>query len=182
MREEAMPCQKSMWVVVVEWLIALVAIAGLIYVFWVNDNETLKMMAGIVLVVAMFGFAIFKRGSARMVEEKESGISKVVLLDEEGESAKEWYIRGVVSLLIGKSSHQQEVDIDLGGTEYAALISKQHAVLNHANGHWYIEDADSQNGTGLQKANQKRKVKLERPEKLDSGDVIYIANTRLLLK
>jgi pSer/pThr/pTyr-binding forkhead associated (FHA) protein len=69
--------------------------------------------------------------------------------------------------------------------EYASLISKQHAVLNHASGIWYLEDLDSRNGVGIKKqgtGGTKQLLENENPHKVDSGDMIYIANTRLLVK
>ncbi|MGC5325331.1 FHA domain-containing protein [Brevibacillus sp. SYSU BS000544] len=184
MQDVARTYQKSGWIIVLELLIIIVSIIGLIYVYGINDNTNVKIGVGILLVVGLIGVFVVKGRAANPVIERATGITKVVLLDEDGESTKEWYIHGGTSLLIGKSTPEHEVDIDLADTEYAALISKQHAVLNHASGQWYIEDVDSRNGTGIQKSNHKSRSKLEQenPQKLESGDIIYIASTRLMIK
>lgn len=177
--------QKSFRVKLIELLIACLSIGALIYVFGYTDSNALKIFTGIAFGLFLFGVFIVKVGAPDETEEKkETGITKLVLLDEDGESVKEWFIQGATSLLIGKSTSQNEVDIDLSDAEYAALISKQHAVLNYASGSWFIEDIHSRNGTGIKQANSrdKNRLEIEQPYKVKAGDIIYIANTRLLLK
>ncbi|NRR04874.1 FHA domain-containing protein [Brevibacillus sp. RS1.1] len=177
--------QKSIRVKLIELLISILVISALIYVFGYTDSNALKIFTGIAFGLFLFGVIIVRFGSPDEPEpKKEDGVTKLVLLDEEGESVKEWLIQGETSLLIGKSSAQNEVDIDLADAEYAALISKQHAVLNQASGDWFIEDIHSKNGTGIKQPNKrdKSKLEIEQPHKVKAGDIIYIANTRLLLK
>ena len=87
-------------------------------------------------------------------------------------------------MIIGKSSTDNNVDIDLRGAEYESLINYEHAVLNNVSGLWYIEDIDSMNGIGIKKARKFKKhtLKYEMPYRISKGDTIYIANTRLLVK
>jgi pSer/pThr/pTyr-binding forkhead associated (FHA) protein len=86
--------------------------------------------------------------------------------------------------LIGKNSKENEVDIDLNDTDYASLVSRHHAVLNFAEGSWFIEDIGSVNGSGIKRTDESSKFKMEKgkPYKISSGDIIYIANTKLLTK
>lgn len=86
--------------------------------------------------------------------------------------------------MVGKNTRNNEVDVDLTDAEYAYLISKQHAVLNFAADNWYIEDIGSSNGVGIRtiKDNLKRKLDKDSPYRLDLGDIIYIANTKLIIK
>lgn len=49
-------------------------------------------------------------------------------------------------------------------------VSNRHAVLNYRNGHWWIEDAFSKNGTYL------NEEKIVTPTILISGDDIHIGN------
>lgn len=113
-----------------------------------------------------------------------SGIQKLIMKDEEGRNVKEWYVEGKKSLLIGRKTQDNEVDIDLSESEYVTLISKQHAVLNFSDNVWYIEDIGSSNGTSLKKISESKKSKLEQGTlyKIGPGDTIYIANTRLVVK
>ncbi|GJM71787.1 hypothetical protein HMSSN036_40030 [Paenibacillus macerans] len=76
------------------------------------------------------------------------------------------------------------MDIDLTDCEYASLVSPEHAVLNRVGAEWYIEDAESYSGTGIRKAGRSDANRLiaEEPVRVGAGDMIFIANTRLLIK
>ncbi len=115
---------------------------------------------------------------------KTDYISKVLMLNEYGAPIKEWNITGMVSVIIGKDNNIYDVDIDLSGSVYSALISSQHAVLNYCNNGWFIEDHYSDNGILIEKSYNKGKLdKIDsgEPYKIDFGDIIYIANTKLLV-
>ncbi|MFD3260903.1 FHA domain-containing protein [Paenibacillus lentus] len=111
-------------------------------------------------------------------------VAKIVLLDDDGERVKEWYVKGETSVLIGKNTQRGEVDIDLSDCEYASLVSSEHAVLNRVGDQWFIEDADSHSGTGIRKAgrSEANRLVVEEPVQIGTGDMIFIANTRLLVK
>ncbi|MNJ39537.1 FHA domain protein [compost metagenome] len=111
-------------------------------------------------------------------------ISKIVLLDDDGERMKEWYVKGETSVLIGKNTSRGEVDIDLSDCEYASIVSPEHAILNRVGDQWFIEDADSHSGTGIRKAgrSESNRLVVEEPIQISTGDMIFIANTRLLIK
>ncbi len=110
-------------------------------------------------------------------------ISKLLLLDDEGGIMKEWHLLGRPSLLIGRSYKNEEVDIDLSDQQYAVLVSQQHAVINCADGIWYIEDVSSANGIGVRRRTSTDIVKIrnDRPYKLANGDVIFIGKIKLLV-
>lgn len=116
---------------------------------------------------------------------KAEELKKILMIGEDGEVREEWDIKGRKSLLIGKRNSQIDVDIDLSGAEYSALISKQHAIMNRASDdNWYIEDLGSCNGIGMQKRNAVGKYRLNREglHKVHKGDIIYIANTMLFIE
>jgi hypothetical protein len=176
---------SSGWTMFIDTCIVLVGAAMFIYVYWGDTSFMLKAIVSSVLIfvsVWLLLYSLLK--PAQKKTPSSEGITKLVMLDEDGQSRKEWYIHGEISLLIGKSSNQSEVDIDLSESEYASLISKQHAVLNYVSGSWFIEDVESRNGVGVKKARQKEKTRLEldEPHRIGSGDILYIANTRLLVK
>lgn len=166
-------------------LIALVVAEMLYYTYRVNTEKPPQWG------VAVIGLAILCYGlTARVLRQRVGAkrtravVSKLVLLDEDGESVKEWLIQGETSLLIGKSSSREEVDIDLSDTEYASLISPQHAVLNYSEGSWFLEDLDSRNGIGIRAAGRSAAARLDpdAAHRLANGDLIYVANTRILAK
>lgn len=175
---------KPLSIKVIDSLIIITIISALFYTYAMNTQVMLKLLAGFLLLISVIWVLIVQGKKSMNQEWTPARINKLVLLDEEGESLKEWYIQGATSLLIGKGSTDHEVDIDLHDVEYASLISKEHAVLNYYSGNWYLEDIDSQNGVGIRKGGERaaNRLEVDEPLEIDFGDVIYIANTRLLVK
>lgn len=112
-----------------------------------------------------------------------NSIQELILLDENEKPIKAWDLSGKVSLLIGRDNPQEPVDIDLEECEYSALIDEQHAVLNYCLDAWYVEDLNSHNGIRVRKVDDGLcyRVMKDRPCRLTAGDLIYIANTKLLI-
>ncbi|MNN55177.1 FHA domain-containing protein FhaB [compost metagenome] len=128
---------------------------------------------------------VWTRGAPkRDSHQEEKEIFKIVLLDDDGERVKEWFVKGETSVLIGKSTQNGEVDIDLSDCEYASLVSPEHAVMNRVGNEWFIEDVESHSGTGIRKAGRSdaNRLVIEEPVRVGAGDMILIANTRLLIK
>lgn len=117
-------------------------------------------------------------------EKNRVPASKLVLLNEEGTSLLSWSLQSKTSLIIGKSTDKEPVDVDLGGSAVATMISKQHAVLNYTDNGWYIDDIDSKNGTRVKKITQNSimDVKLVGAIEVEPGDIIYIANAMLQIQ
>lgn len=109
------------------------------------------------------------------------GPTRLELLNEEGTAMKSWELFDRVSLVIGKDMGENQVDIDLKGSVYASMIDVEHAVLNYANGVWYIEDLGSRNGVSVKKAGNNKEYRLSQtqPCKLDQGDIIFLGMTQL---
>ena len=116
------------------------------------------------------------------LEKKQ--IEHIFLKDSEDYDIKIWKIGRATSLLIGKQSPRNRVDIDVSEGIYSNLVSRAHGILNRVNGIWYYEDLGSQNGSGIERSLDKRKIKLKKniPVKVESGDIIYLATTKILLK
>lgn len=174
--------------------VAAISLTVLYYIFFINRDMGAQWVTGVIVILSGGAYLLLKylpvylpasKGSrVRKKTAVSSRVVKLVLLDDDGTSVKEWYIQGETSVLIGKSTKSSEADIDLSDTPYASLISPQHAVLNKASGQWYIEDIDSTSGVGIRKGNQSRanKLEIEEPSLIEAGDLIYIANTRILVK
>jgi hypothetical protein len=110
-------------------------------------------------------------------------IKHIVLKDDEGYDIKTWKIENIPSVLIGKESSKSRVDIDLSKTVYSSLLSREHGVLNNTGEGWFFEDLGSMNGSGVEKKDTGRKIKITpgKPIKVEIGDIIHISNTKLLL-
>ena len=119
------------------------------------------------------------------IEDLEKNqIEHIFLKDSEDYDMKIWKIGRATSLLIGKQSPRNRVDIDVSEGIYSNLVSRAHGILNRVNGIWYYEDLGSQNGSGIERSLDKRKIKLKKniPVKVESGDIVYLATTKILLK
>ncbi len=170
------------------------ALIGIISVFFslaIYFGE-INFYAKIFLIIC--GAAIFSHSTFtlyRILKEKNSAqenfysknISQISLLNQKGEIISSWELYGKNSAVIGKDFGENQVDIDLSETPYAAMIDIEHAVLNYADGNWYIEDLDSQNGISIKKFGQEEIYKLSssQPCKLDFGDIIFIGVCQLKL-
>lgn len=170
------------WVINV--FIGIVLLGALSYVYLINTNIRLKWIATWTVVLLVFIYIIQLTVYVLLYEKRKSGISQIILKGEDGRNIKVWELQNQSSLLIGKKMRDNDVDIDLSIADYAALISKEHAVLNYAGDQWYIEDIGSTNGSGIKRRdeNSKEKMIVGKPYPLNAGDIIYIANTQLLMK
>lgn len=114
-------------------------------------------------------------------DKKEKAISKIYLLDKTDAVITDWELYGKVSMVIGKDIGENFVDIDLSQSPYAAMVDVEHAILNYADGNWYIEDLDSRNGISIRKFGVQKAYRLsaQEPCKLDFGDIIFIGNCKL---
>ncbi len=110
------------------------------------------------------------------------GIERLILLDEQNKPVKSWDMEGRTAMLIGRSGGEEDVDVDLEDCAYSSFIDFLHAALNFAQDQWYVEDLGSQNGIKIRKVVDGECYKvMGRPCKVEAGDILYIANTRLLL-
>lgn len=111
-------------------------------------------------------------------------IGTLVLLNDEMKPVKEWNLRGKSGLLIGRMEAEEPDEINLCDVAAAALIDKEHALLNYTHGNWYIEDLDTKNGTGIQKGGKGEILWLidQTPYQIQQNDILYIADTALLIK
>lgn len=121
-----------------------------------------------------------KYGRAQSIDNR---IRELILLDEQEKPLKAWDLAGRVSVLIGRDNEDEPVDVNLEECEYSSLIDEQHAVLNYCMDAWYIEDLNSKNGIRIRKVDDGLyyRVMTNRPCRLVPGDLILIANTKLLI-
>lgn len=179
---------KRLKAVDISIVLLAVAICGFILAYY----QTYEMQQYVLLgVFACIGLYYAIRLIPAKQEEKpaaapeiKSVISGIAMLNEHGIHMKEWNLEGLVSLIIGKNTKNKEVDIDLSDSAYDALIHEEHALMNFAAGNWYLEGLHKPAGISIKKINDTTRYRLtdNKPCKLDRGDIVYIANTRLLIK
>lgn len=164
------------------------------YDLWVKGKDTI-IKAGLFLCMAviladlLYQSFLLKSASPSSRKLQESGkvkaglgIERLILLDEQNKPVKSWDMEGRTAMLIGRSGGEEDVDVDLEDCAYSSFIDFLHAALNFAQDQWYVEDLGSQNGIKIRKAVDGECYKvMGRPCKVEAGDILYIANTRLLL-
>lgn len=176
--------QRQGWIISILNLgIFAVVLAALAYIFLEEAAKEYRWYAGIAAGLLAIGWLVKISRFVLKYDQSHRGITKLILKDREGRYVRTWDLQRKTSLVIGKSLGE-EVDINLEDADYASLISKQHSVLNLADDAWYVEDVGSTNGSGIKRCGENTKFRLQpgKPYKLNPGDIIYIANTQLLVK
>lgn len=173
----------------------LIILCGISSIYCIlKEIRTWRITPALLLVVAagmawvlydFFCLGNRKKAEAFLPEPEvfpSHGIQRLILLDAEGKPVRSWDLQGKVAQIIGKAGQDQELDIDLSDCEYSSFIDFQHAVLNFCLDQWYVEDLGSKNGIKVRKVEDGECYRvIHRPCKVVAGDILYIANTKLLL-
>lgn len=161
-------------------ILIILLLGGIIYLNYLYQDE--KLMIGSFIFVLLL-FVILKKTSEKK-DSNQDRIERIILQDENSEIIKQWKIEDKMSILIGKKTDNNEVDVDLSKAVYSTLVSRRHAVMNKTNNKWYFEDVDSFNGSGIKRYESKEKFRVKRGKayRVYAGDEIYIANTKLVLE
>lgn len=72
------------------------------------------------------------------------------------------------------------IDVDLGGIDEGAYVSRRHARIAYQDGAWIIEDLGSSNGTFLLEDGDFRRI--EEPTPVEDGATIVFGNARFLFR
>ncbi|KYG92218.1 FHA domain-containing protein [Metasolibacillus sp. FSL H7-0170] len=177
--------QAYVMIKVIDILLLVVSAFLLLYIFILNRDTLLQMILIIFIIASAAIFLIYHYvATKKQALAQTTAIEKLVLLNEQGQEVQEWSLTDETSLLIGKKTVDYQPEIDLSHAEYAALINTEHALLNCVDGIWYVEDIDSVNGVGIRKPYRHltQKLKQENPCAIGYGDILYIANTKIIAK
>ena len=110
----------------------------------------------------------------------DTALTELALLGEDGTQLAFWNIYGKNGIVIGRDIGENNVTVNLDNSTYASMIDVEHAVLNYSGDCWYIEDISEKNGVSIQKQDgRKYRLAYGKPCRLEKGDIIYIALTRL---
>ena len=180
--------KKKIRTVIFDILILLcgAVLAVEIFLYAGTQHWMLLPLAAVVCCMALVLAGMVSSCRAEKTQEPEcferEGPSRLLLLNEQGKPVKAWSLEGKTSLIIGKSGQNQELDVDLSDCEYSSFVDFQHAVLNFCMDQWYVEDLESHNGVKVKKVEDGECYRvLHRPCRVTAGDILYIANTTLLL-
>lgn len=163
------------------------AVVTLSYVY-MEDGKIREWILPLFGILSVFSLclAFFDSGKKPYKSRTYRGgkIQALGLLDEEGNTIAEWNITGKISVLIGRDSRKENVDVNLQNTAYGGMVDRQHAVLNYAGEQWYIEDLNSENGVQIQSGNDGQVYQLSpnHPCQIHRGDILHIGCTCLEVK
>jgi len=152
---------------------------------WIRAIGAILLTAVVIIwMLVEYAMRFGNRKIKKTNTEPAAIIKRLILMNPDGEREKEWHCEGVSSFLIGKGTTINSVDIELGDTQYSEYISNEHAVLNHMQGTWYLEDLGSMNGVGLKKRGEEYTLRLKPgvAYKIDEGDIIYISKAKILVR
>jgi len=185
-----------------DWIIASISLAifVLTFVYWQEQIWLLIATGALTLLFFFWGAFRYSRSEEdddydkyKYINETDNRrqfiqgkIRHLILLNENNEEMNSWDIFGKTAIVIGRDEGniENDVTIDLSKVTYAGFIEVEHAVLNYVGEHWYIEDLHSTNGVRVEKRGESRAYKLatDKPCLLESGDIIYIGRTKLLIQ
>lgn len=170
-----------------DWSVVCIALAGGL-LSWLYLEEYRVWATVIFLAVALvfFFLALSDKGSAQEIDmvPAGSGLTELILLSEENTELAKWDLYDKTALVIGRDVGENQVDVNLAHVTYASMIDVEHAVLNYASGHWYVEDLGSRNGVCVQPASDGKKYRLaaDRPCRLHRGDFLFVGLTKLVIR
>ena len=173
-----------------DFIIASISLAVFVLTFfYMRETVWLLVLSGLCFLLFLI-LGILNRNKPLIYKAPDysryaqGALKELVLLSEQDTEISGWDLFGRTSLVIGRDIGENKVDVNLAEVTYASFIEIEHAVMNYAGEQWYIEDLHSENGIRVQKQGDSQQYKLapEKPCKLDPGDVIYIAQTKLLVR
>lgn len=175
---------------VINWLIALLSMAiAMLLAFGTNASGIWIFIViafsllHVIMAVRREDVATGKKapdGTIHRAVLPPTALTELVLLGEEGDRLASWNIYGKNGIVIGRDLGENHVTVNLENSTYASMIDVEHAVLNYSGDSWYIEDISEKNGVSIQKQDgRKYKLAYGKPCKLEKGDIICVALTRL---
>lgn len=170
----------------INWIIAVLALVIAAILTFGTDAPQIWTALAVLFSLLHAALALWK---GREVQEQvsvvapvlpDTAMTEVVLLGEDDSRLASWNIYGKNGIVIGRDVGENNVTINLNNSTYASMIDIEHAVLNYSGDNWYIEDISEKNGVSIQKRDGKKyKLTYGKPCKLEKGDMIHVALTRL---
>jgi hypothetical protein len=160
---------------------AIVSFIGAIVAgVWIEEGWLrILLTAGFVIAFVACAVKAYRTRKRFSHQCDNSNTHTVKLLDENGQGIFDFDLERKISLLIGKSMFDQAVDIDLSSSAFASTIENAHAVLNYANGNWYLEDVSENGEVSLKKEGLHYRLSKDEPCVLENGDIIEIGCAEL---
>ena len=119
-------------------------LTGMILSYVYLENDTEQKMSLLIFGIIGICFMVLAVMDKNRPEGKNQycgsrkGISRILLLGEEGNITAAWDIYGKTSVVFGRDERENQVDVNLRNTDYEGPIDVDHAVMNYCDGNWYI--------------------------------------------
>lgn len=129
--------------------------------------------------ICLIGLFIWIRMRNR--EKGQADVSRLVYLGKDMRPLAELGLSGRTSVVIGRNTTRQSVDLDLSQADGAGEVEEEHAVLNYAGGVWYLESLSTTNRVGIRKEGNSivYRLKAMTPYKISAGDIIFISHEKI---
>ena len=164
--------------IILDFCIILCVALSLYFLYGFMEQGMWRNITTGLVLTPIFGIILYEascRSGKKKVKKREPYISVLTLLGEDDRPIRIWDLTGKVGLIIGKSSEEEQVDMDLSDTDYHTYIDPEHALLNYQESGWWIEDVSARNGISIIRKGQELFPGRHAPVKLEVGDVICIA-------
>jgi len=162
--------------------VAIVICAAVCLFFLYSSMEpgALRVILTIAILLAVLGIIAYeiicRSRAGKKIKKRRPSISVLTLLGEDNRPIRVWDLTGKVGLLIGKSSGEHEVDIDLSDTDYHTYIDPEHALLNYNESGWWLQDTSYRNGLSIIRQGKELVLGSSAPARIEPGDVIRVAH------
>jgi len=160
--------------------IVICAAVCLYFLYSAMEFGVLRVALTVVILLAVLGVILYEVGCrsrvGKKIKKRNPAISTLILLGEDDRPIRVWDLTGKVGLLIGKSSGEYEVDIDLSDTDYHTYIDPEHALLNYNESGWWLQDTSYRNGLSIIRKGKELVLGSHAPAKLEPGDIIRVAH------
>ena len=171
--------RKQILTLILDFAIVVCAVLCLYFLYKNMDAGAVRRITILTIIFAVLLLGICEAAwwsnPKKPKEKRNIDISTLVLLGEDDRPIHIWDLTGKVGLLIGKSSDDYQVDIDLADTDFQTYIDPEHAILNYHSSGWWIQDTSSRNGISIFRKGQELLPGSHTPAKLEAGDIICIA-------
>jgi len=171
--------KKQIWSIILDIFVVICTALCLYFLYFFSEPGAVRNLLTVLLLLPMtllVGYEIFCWTRPTRINKKRNPlIAALILLGEDDRPIRVWDLTGKVGLLIGKSSEDYQVDIDLSETDYHTYIDPEHALLNYQESGWWLQDTSSRNGVSIIRNGKELLPGHHAPVQLELGDVICIA-------
>lgn len=170
--------------------VILICTAFIIYLLYVHDvhvdlniNRTITTAVILAIAGSLVLYEIICRNKSSKIKKfkklkkiRVHEVSTLILLGENDRPIKIWDLTGKVGLVVGKSSEDYQVEIDLSDTDYHSYIDNEHALINCIDSGWWLQNISTGNEVAIHRKGKELLLGHQASDRLHKGDVIKIAH------